>query len=122
MRIAPLLFLATLPLAAQRYEQRQEPKPQPPPPRPAPQRHPHDCRCARCARCVPPARPEEDEARSVAEGATGGKAVQLRRIDLNGATGGWEVRVRMENRAKGWRLIIDRDTWRIRDRYEIPNP
>lgn len=65
---------------------------------------------------------EWKEARRVAEGETGGKAVQTRRIDLNGSSGGYEVMIRMEGREKGWRLIIDRDTWRVRHKYAVPNP
>lgn len=50
------------------------------------------------------------EAKAIAERETGGRAVHARRISLNGASGGWEVDVRMPGGEKGWRCIIDSDT------------
>lgn len=64
----------------------------------------------------------EEDAMSVAESQTGGQAVSARRIDLNGATGGYEVIVQMPGKEKGWRVVIDIDTRRVKDTYPIPNP
>jgi len=50
------------------------------------------------------------QAKAIAEQETGGKAISARRVPLNGASGGWEVDVRMPKEAKGWRCIIDADT------------
>lgn len=63
-------------------------------------------------------------ARDAAEAATGGKAVSLVRIPLNGAVLGFEVRIRMPGRTQGWCCTVDADTVppRVRDRRPIPNP
>lgn len=50
------------------------------------------------------------EAKAIAEQETGGMATGARRIPLNGASGGWEVDVRMPHEDKGWRCVIDSDT------------
>lgn len=71
---------------------------------------------------VQQARPEHEEAESVAMGATGGQAVWSRRIDLNGSTGGWEVGIRLRDQKEGWLVTLDRDTWAVRKKERIPNP
>ena len=50
------------------------------------------------------------EAKAIAEQETGGKATSARRVALDGASGGWEVEVRMPGEARGWRCLIDADT------------
>nr|WP_320132698.1 hypothetical protein [uncultured Holophaga sp.] len=62
------------------------------------------------------------EARAIAEAETGGMAVSAHRIHLNGASGGWEVEVRMPDEGRGWRCIVDCDTRMVRSRDRIPNP
>ena len=62
------------------------------------------------------------EARAIAERETGGKAVSTRRIPLNGASGGWEVTLRMPNEDRGWRCIIDSDTHMIYSKTRIDLP
>ncbi len=62
------------------------------------------------------------EAKAIAEQDTGGKAINARRIPLNGASGGWEVDVRMPHEAKGWRCIIDSDTRMVYSKTRIDQP
>jgi len=62
------------------------------------------------------------EAKAIAEQETGGKATGVRRIPLNGASGGWEVDVRMPNEGKGWRCIIDSDTRMVYSKTRIEQP
>ena len=62
------------------------------------------------------------EAKAIAERDTGGKATSARRIPLNGASGGWEVDVRMPHEAKGWRCIIDNDTRMVHSKTRIDQP
>jgi hypothetical protein len=62
------------------------------------------------------------EAKAIAERDTGGKAVSARRIPLNGASGGWEVDVRMPREAKGWRCVIDSDTRMVHTKTRIDQP
>lgn len=62
------------------------------------------------------------EAKAIAERETRGEAVSAQRIHLNGASGGWEVDVRMPQEERGWRCIVDCDTHMIRTRDRIPNP
>lgn len=62
------------------------------------------------------------EAKAIAEQETGGVAVSARRIHLNGATGGWEVDVRMPAEDRGWRCVIDADTHAVHTKDRIPNP
>ncbi len=62
------------------------------------------------------------EAKTIAEQETGGVAVSAHRIPLNGASGGWEVDVRMPRDEKGWRCIIDADTRMVHRKDRIPNP
>ncbi len=62
------------------------------------------------------------EAKTIAEQETGGKAVSARRIPLNGASGGWEVEVRMPREGKGWRCIIDADTHLVYSKTRIEQP
>jgi hypothetical protein len=62
------------------------------------------------------------DARHIAEVETSGRAVAARPIDLNGATGGWEVLVHMPGQDRGWRVIIDRDNGKVRRRESCPNP
>jgi hypothetical protein len=62
------------------------------------------------------------EAKAIAEQETGGKATSARRVPLNGASGGWEVDVRMPREAKGWRCIIDVDTRMIASKTRIDQP
>jgi hypothetical protein len=63
------------------------------------------------------------QAKAIAEQETGGRAVSARRVPLNGASGGWEVDVRMPGEAKGWRCIIDSDTRMVhsKTRVELPD-
>jgi len=62
------------------------------------------------------------EAKVVAEQDTGGQAVNARRIPLNGASGGWEVEVRMPHEDRGWRCIIDADTRMVHSKTRIEQP
>jgi Peptidase propeptide and YPEB domain len=62
------------------------------------------------------------EAKAIAERDTGGKATSARRIPLNGASGGWEVEVRMPHEDKGWRCIIDADTHMVLRKNRIDQP
>ncbi len=62
------------------------------------------------------------EAKAIAERETGGRAVSARRIPLNGASGGWEVDVRMPREDRGWRCVIDCDTRMVFTRTRIDNP
>jgi hypothetical protein len=62
------------------------------------------------------------DAMHIAEVETQGQAVSARRIDLNGATGGWEVLVRMAGKEHGWRVVIDRDNGKVRRKEPCPNP
>lgn len=75
--------------------------------------------------CAPGSREyayESDRAKGVAAVEVGGEALAARLIDLNGATGGWEVLVRMPQGGKGWKVVIDRDTWAVRSKEQVPNP
>ena len=70
---------------------------------------------------------ESKEAMGVAEVETGGKAVAVRRIALNGTVshdgrGGFEVLVHMPHAKHGWRCLIDGNTMRLRSKESIPNP
>ncbi len=62
------------------------------------------------------------EAKAIAEQETGGKAVSARRIPLKGASGGWEVDVRMPREDRGWRCVIDSDTRTVHTKTHIENP
>ena len=62
------------------------------------------------------------EAKAIAEQETGGQAVSARRTALNGASGAWEVEVRMPREAQGWRCVIDADTHLIHTKTRIPQP
>ena len=62
------------------------------------------------------------DAKAIAEQDTGGKATSPRRIPLNGASGGWEVDVRMPKEDKGWRCIIDSDTRMVHSKTRIDQP
>jgi hypothetical protein len=62
------------------------------------------------------------EAKAIAEQDTGGKAVSARRIALNGASGAWEVAVRMPHEDRGWRCIIDSDTRMVHTKTRIEQP
>ena len=62
------------------------------------------------------------QAKAIAEQDTGGKATSARRIPLNGASGGWEVEVRMPREDKGWRCIIDADTRTVHTKTHIDQP
>ena len=77
----------------------------------------------RC-RCESQERQARAIARQVAEAATGGRAVAFTRIRINGSTvWGFEVRVHMPGKAKGWRCLVDMDfPPKLYDRFEIPNP
>jgi hypothetical protein len=70
---------------------------------------------------------EAKEAMGVAEVETGGEAVSVRRVAMNGTVahdgkGGFEVLVRMPMAKRGWRCLIDGNTMRLRSRESIPNP
>lgn len=62
------------------------------------------------------------EAKDIAERETGGKALSARRIPLNGASGGWEVEVRMPHEAQGWRCVIDADTHMVYSKTRVDLP
>ena len=62
------------------------------------------------------------DAMNIAEIETRGEAVAARRIEMNGATGGWEVMVRMPGQERGWRVFIDRDNGKVRRKEPCPNP
>lgn len=62
------------------------------------------------------------EARVIAEQETGGEAVSARKIPLNGASGGWEVEIRMAGEDRGWRCVVDADTRMVYTKTRIPNP
>lgn len=62
------------------------------------------------------------EAKAIAEQETGGKAISARRIPLNGASGGWEVDVRMPHEERGWRCVVDCDTRTVHTKTHIENP
>ncbi|MBS1785148.1 MAG: PepSY domain-containing protein [Acidobacteria bacterium] len=64
----------------------------------------------------------EHDAKAIAARDTGGTAVSAREIPLNGASGGWEVDVRMKDESRGWRCTIDDDTRTVRSKTRIPNP
>ncbi|HEU4951911.1 MAG TPA: hypothetical protein VFT46_08150 [Holophagaceae bacterium] len=64
----------------------------------------------------------QKEAKTIAARDTGGIAVSAREIPLNGASGGWEVDVRMPGETQGWRCIIDDDTRMVHTKSRIPNP
>ena len=62
------------------------------------------------------------EAKAIAEQETGGRATSARRVPLNGASGGWEVDVRVHREDKGWRCIIDSDTHMVHSKTRIDLP
>jgi hypothetical protein len=62
------------------------------------------------------------QAKAIAEQDTGGKAINARRIPLNGASGGWEVEVRMPHEDRGWRCVIDSDTRMVHTKSRIDQP
>lgn len=62
------------------------------------------------------------EAKAIAERDTGGVAVSARQVRLNGASGGWEVDVRMAKEDRGWRCTVDCDTRQVHTKDRIPNP
>jgi hypothetical protein len=62
------------------------------------------------------------EAKAIAERETGGVAVSARQVPLNGATGGWEVEVRMPKEDQGWRCVVDNDSRQVYTKDRIPNP
>jgi hypothetical protein len=64
---------------------------------------------------------EAKKAKEIAAVEVGGEATAARRIDLNGATGGWEVYVKVQNQNYGWKVIIDRDTWTVREKRKVDN-
>jgi hypothetical protein len=62
------------------------------------------------------------DAKAIAEQDTSGIAVSARRVQLNGASGGWEVDVHMPKEERGWRCIIDNDARSVFRKERIPNP
>ncbi len=62
---------------------------------------------------------EATKAEGIASVEVGGEATGSRRIDLNGATGGWEVFVKIKGEKFGWRVVIDRDTWTVRSKQKV---
>ncbi|HJW08665.1 MAG TPA: hypothetical protein VJ483_03475 [Holophagaceae bacterium] len=62
------------------------------------------------------------EAKTIAEKETGGIAVSARQIQLNGASGGWEVDLHMPKDDRGWRCVIDDDTHMVYTKTRIDNP
>ncbi|HZU54177.1 MAG TPA: hypothetical protein VFF77_09810 [Holophagaceae bacterium] len=77
---------------------------------------------APCDPAIQQQRYESERAKGVAAVEVGGEAIAARRIDLNGATGGWEVLVRMPSGGHGWKVVVDRDTWTVRSKSQVPNP
>jgi hypothetical protein len=66
-------------------------------------------------------------AMGVAEAETGGEAVAVRRVAMNGTSspdglGGIEVLVHMPEPMKGWRCLIDSNNMKLRSKEQIPNP
>jgi hypothetical protein len=63
-------------------------------------------------------------ARQTAEAHTGGQAVSMQRIRINGSTvWGFEVKVHMPGRKEGWRCLVDMDNPpKVYTKYAIPNP
>lgn len=61
-------------------------------------------------------------AKRIAEHATGGEAVWVQKIPMNGTFFAWEVLVHMPGEKHGWRITIDRDTSRILKKSPIENP
>jgi hypothetical protein len=115
MRTALLLLCtATLTLSAQTARGESRPAP--------PAQEERKPQCPPRVIIVQQERPESEDAEAVAMSATGGKSVWSRKIDLNGATGGWEVGIHMKDQDYGWRVIIDRDTWTVRRKEKIANP
>ena len=64
----------------------------------------------------------QKDAKAIAARETGGIPVSAREVPLNGASGGWEVDVRMPKEDRGWRCIIDDDTRMVSTKERIPNP
>lgn len=63
---------------------------------------------------------ENQKAKEIAAVEVRGEATAARRVDLNGATGGWEVIVRVDgDKPQLWRVLIDRDTWAIRSKKKL---
>ena len=62
------------------------------------------------------------DAKAIAARETGGEAVSAKEVPLNGASGGWEVDVRMPKESQGWRCIIDDDSRMVSTKTRIPNP
>ncbi|WP_306591575.1 hypothetical protein [Geothrix sp. 21YS21S-4] len=62
------------------------------------------------------------EAKAIAERETGGRAVTARRIPLNGASGGWEVDLRVPGETRGWRCVLDSDTRMVHSKTRIDQP
>ena len=70
---------------------------------------------------------ELKEAMGVAEAETGGEAVTVRRISMNGTAspdglGGIEVLVHMKHGKHGWRCLIDGNNMKLRSKETISNP
>jgi hypothetical protein len=61
---------------------------------------------------------------NAAEADTGGTAVSVARVAMNGAFAGYHVRVHMPGQDKGWRVEVEMDTDppKIREKKPIPNP
>ena len=66
-------------------------------------------------------REEERKAMGIAAVEVGGSATGARRIDLNGATGGWEVFVSVQRDKSEWIVVVDRDTWTVRRKTRLKN-
>jgi hypothetical protein len=62
------------------------------------------------------------QAKAIAEQETGGRATSAQRIPLNGASGGWQVDVRMPQENLGWRCVIDADTRMVHSKTRIDQP
>ena len=71
---------------------------------------------------APPLQPmSAEQAMFVAESVTGGRSDSVRQIDLNAASGGYEVMVHMPGNGRAYRVIVDIDTRSVRSTYPIPN-
>ena len=62
------------------------------------------------------------DAKAIAARETGGEAVSAKEVPLDGASGGWEVDVRMPKESQGWRCVIDDDSRMVMTKTRIPNP
>jgi hypothetical protein len=74
--------------------------------------------------CRASQRDQRAVARQTAESDTGGLAVAMRPVRINGSTvWGFEVIIHMPGRTRGWRCLVDLDfPPKVYNKYPIPNP